>query len=165
MRCNFPRATGRPPDRSAGERWGRRGANRPNPWERGTRDEGRVGPSDRPFDCRHSRAPPSRSGVYAPAFSLAVAGAGVRGTPGVRLLVILSPEHGLRGTEDRPGLPDAVDSASGLPIYSLYGGTPLSAIAGLDSVDVVLVDLQDIGARYYRYPHTAVLLVQEGARR
>src|SRR4029077_17732057 len=36
----------------------------------------------------------------------------VRGTPGVRLLVILSPEHGLRGTEDRPGLPDAVDSAS-----------------------------------------------------
>src|SRR2546430_12433273 len=42
----------------------------------------------------------------------------VRGTPGVRLLVILSPEHGLRGTEDRPGLPDAVDSASGLRITS-----------------------------------------------
>ncbi len=82
----------------------------------------------------------------------------VRGTPGVRLLVILSPEHGLRGTEDRPGLPDAVDSASGLPIYSLYGGTPLSAIAALDSVDVVLVDLQDIGARYYSYPTTAVLV-------
>src|SRR5205823_1088931 len=89
----------------------------------------------------------------------------VRGTPGVRLLVILSPEHGLRGTEDRPGLPDAVDSASGLPIYSLYGGTPLSAIAALDSVDVVLVDLQDIGARYYSYPTTAVLLLQEAARR
>src|SRR5437660_782038 len=88
----------------------------------------------------------------------------VRGTPGVRLLVILSPEHGLRGTEDRPGLPDAVDSASGLPIYSLYGGTPLSAIAVLDSVDVVLVDLQDIGARYYSYPTTAVLLLQEAAR-
>src|ERR1051325_9451766 len=89
----------------------------------------------------------------------------VRGTPGVRLLVILSPEHGLRGTEDRPGLPDAVDSASGLPIYSLYGGTPLSAIAGLDSVDVVLVDLQDIGARYYSYSTTAVLLLPEAARR
>jgi uncharacterized protein YbbC (DUF1343 family) len=79
--------------------------------------------------------------------------------------VILSPEHGLRGTEDRPGLPDAVDSASGLPIYSLYGGTPLSAIAALDSVDVVLVDLQDIGARYYSYPTTAVLLLQEASRR
>src|SRR2546429_3591015 len=89
----------------------------------------------------------------------------VRGTPGVRLLVILSPEHGLRGTEDRPGLPDAVDSASGLSIYSLYGGTPLSAIAALDSVDVVLGDLQDIGARYYSYPTTAVLLLQGAARR
>jgi uncharacterized protein YbbC (DUF1343 family) len=89
----------------------------------------------------------------------------LRGTPGVRLVVILSPEHGLRGTEDRPGLPDAVDSASGLPIYSLYGGTPLSAIGALDSVDAVLVDLQDIGARYYSYPPTAVLLMQEAAHR
>src|SRR2546423_15165054 len=89
----------------------------------------------------------------------------LRGTPGVRLLVILSPEHGLRGTEDRPGLPDAVDSASGLPIYSLYGGTPPSAIAALDSMDVVLVDLQDVGARYYSYPPTAVLLLQEASRR
>src|SRR5690349_6108663 len=89
----------------------------------------------------------------------------LRGTPGVRLAVILSPEHGLRGTEDRAGLPDAVDSASGLPIYSLYGGTPLSAITTLDSVDVMLVDLQDVGARYYSYPTTAVLLLQEASRR
>ena len=89
----------------------------------------------------------------------------LRGTPGVRLLVILSPEHGLRGTEDRAGLPDAVDSASGLPIYSLYGGTPLSGIAALDTADVVLIDLQDVGARYYSYPLTAVLLMQEAARR
>jgi len=89
----------------------------------------------------------------------------LRGTPGVRLVVILSPEHGLRGTEDRPGLPDANDSASGIPIYSLYGGTPLSGIAALDTVDVMLVDLQDVGARYYSYPPTAVLLMQEAARR
>jgi len=89
----------------------------------------------------------------------------LRGTPGVRLAVILSPEHGLRGTEDRAGLSDAVDSASGLPIYSLYGGTPLSAITTLDSVDVVLVDLQDVGARYYSYPTTTVLVMQEAVRR
>src|SRR3989441_7440870 len=89
----------------------------------------------------------------------------LRGMPGVRLMVNLSPEHGLRGTEDRAGLPDAVDSASGLPIYSLYGGTPLSAIAALDSVDVVLVDLQDVGARYYSYPTTTVLVMQEAVRR
>lgn len=89
----------------------------------------------------------------------------LRGTPGVHLAVILSPEHGLRGLEDRPGLPDAVDSATGLPIYSLYGGTPLPAVAALDSVDLVLVDLQDVGARYYSYPPTTVLLMEEAARR
>jgi uncharacterized protein YbbC (DUF1343 family) len=89
----------------------------------------------------------------------------LRGIAGVRLVVILSPEHGIRGTEDRPGLGDAVDSASGLPIYSLYGGTPLPAIAALDSVDVILADLQDAGARYYSYPSTVVLVMQEAARR
>src|SRR6266851_1056548 len=70
----------------------------------------------------------------------------LRGAPGVRLTLILSPEHGLEGAVDRPALPDAVDPASGLPIYSLYGGTPLPNIAALDSVDLVLVDLQDVGA-------------------
>ncbi len=89
----------------------------------------------------------------------------LRGTPGVRLVLILSPEHSLRGTEDRPGLPDAVDSATGLPIYSLYGGTSLPAIAALDTVDLILVDLQDIGARYYSYPATVVLLMEEATRR
>ncbi len=89
----------------------------------------------------------------------------LRAAPGVRLAAILTPEHGIRGAEDRPGLPDAVDSATGLPIYSLYGGTPLSAIAALDTVDLLLVDLQDVGARYYSYPSTAVLLMAEVARR
>src|SRR3989449_4078290 len=89
----------------------------------------------------------------------------LRGTPGVRVTVILSPEHGLRGLDDRPGLPDAVDSTTGLPIYSLYGGTPLAAVAALDSVDVFLVDLQDVGARYYSYPPTTVVLMEEATRR
>jgi len=84
---------------------------------------------------------------------------------GYRVTALFSPEHGFRGLEDRPGLPDAVDSASGLPIYSLYGGTPLSRRAALDSVDVLLVDLQDIGARYYTYPASATQLMREAARR
>jgi len=89
----------------------------------------------------------------------------LRGTPGVQVSLILNPEHGLRGVEDRSGLHDTVDSATGLPIYSLYGGTPLSAISALDSVDLILVDLQDVGARYYSYPPTAVLVMQDAARR
>lgn len=84
---------------------------------------------------------------------------------GYRLMALFSPEHGFRGLEDRQSLPDATDSASGLPIYSLYGVTPLSRRAVLDSVDVLLVDLQDIGARYYTYYSSATQLVREAARR
>src|SRR3989475_6949490 len=52
----------------------------------------------------------------------------LRSTAAVELRLLFSPEHGFRGAEDRPGLPDGVDSATGLPIYSLYGGTPLSDV-------------------------------------
>lgn len=83
---------------------------------------------------------------------------------GHRLTALFSPEHGFRGTEDRPGLPDGADSATGLPIYSLYGGSRDAARAALDSVDVVLIDLQDIGARYYTYISTAVILMRDAAR-
>ena len=81
------------------------------------------------------------------------------------LVQIFSPEHGFRGVEDRPGLPDGSDSATGLPIYSLYTGSRPPNYAPLDRVDLLLIDLQDIGARYYTYPATAVLLMREAARR
>ena len=84
---------------------------------------------------------------------------------GYRPVALFSPEHGFRGLDDRPGLPDGVDSASGLPIYSLYGGTPLSRRFVLDSLDAVLIDLQDIGARYYTYPASATQLLRAAARR
>ena len=84
---------------------------------------------------------------------------------GQNLTALFSPEHGFRGLEDRPGLPDAIDSATGLPIYSLYGGSRAAAWAALDSVDVLLVDLQDIGARYYTYVASAVTLLEQAAQR
>jgi len=82
---------------------------------------------------------------------------------GGRLTVLFSPEHGFRGTEDREGLPDGRDSATGLPIYSLYGGSRSAARAALDSIDVLLIDLQDIGARFYTYPATATSLMRAAA--
>jgi len=88
----------------------------------------------------------------------------LRATPGVQLSFLLNPEHGFRGTEDRPNVPDAVDSASGLPIYTLYGAATPSALARLEGVDAVLVDLQDVGARYYTYVSTGVVLLQAAAR-
>src|SRR5574341_492514 len=84
---------------------------------------------------------------------------------GARLMVLFSPEHGFRGTEDREGLPDSRDSATGLPIYSLYGGSRSAARAALDSIDVLLIDLQDIGARFYTYIATATQLMREAAAR
>lgn len=84
---------------------------------------------------------------------------------GLRPVALFSPEHGFRGLADRPGLPDAVDSATGLPIYSLYGGSRTAARGALDSLDVLLIDLQDIGARYYTYPATATSLMRDAAAR
>ena len=88
----------------------------------------------------------------------------LRTTHDARLTVLFSPEHGFRGTEDRPGLPDGRDSGTGLPIYSLYGGSRTTAWAALDSTDVVLVDLQDIGARYYTYPASLAQLMRAATR-
>jgi len=88
----------------------------------------------------------------------------LRTAPGSRLTVLFSPEHGFRGTEDREGLPDSRDSATGLPIYSLYGGSRSAALTALDSIDVLLIDLQDIGARFYTYIATAAGLMREAAR-
>ena len=85
----------------------------------------------------------------------------LRTAHGARLTVLFSPEHGFRGTEDRSGLPDGRDSATGLPIYSLYGGSRTAARAAVDSVDVLLIDLQDIGARYYTYIATTVQVMRD----
>ncbi len=76
---------------------------------------------------------------------------------GVRLVALFSPEHGFRGAAD-PGaaVASSVDSATGLPIYSLYGRNSAPTDEMLAGIDVLLVDLQDAGARYYTYLATTV---------
>lgn len=76
---------------------------------------------------------------------------------GVRLTALFSPEHGFRGRAE-PGEPVAssVDSATGLPIYSLYGRSLTPDPKSLADLDVVLIDLQDVGARYYTWLATTV---------
>jgi uncharacterized protein YbbC (DUF1343 family) len=87
----------------------------------------------------------------------------LRAHPAVHVAFLLSPEHGFQGTKDLPDLPNAIDSATGLLIYSLYGGAHSRGFLELDSVDAVVVDLQDIGARYYTYVSTAVDLMEDAA--
>jgi uncharacterized protein YbbC (DUF1343 family) len=83
---------------------------------------------------------------------------------GVRLVALFSPEHGFRGAAD-PGaaVASSVDSTTGLPIYSLYGRTSAPTDEMLQGVDVLLVDLQDAGARYYTYITTTVDVMKAAA--
>jgi len=83
---------------------------------------------------------------------------------GVAVVALFSPEHGFRGTAD-PGAPVAssLDSATGLPIYSLYGPTSAPSAEMLRGVEVLLVDLQDAGARYFTYLFTTVEVMRSAA--
>ena len=82
---------------------------------------------------------------------------------GVRLVAILTPEHGLNG--DREGTVDSTqDSITGLPVYSLYGATRRPTGAMLTGIDTVVVDLQDAGVRFYTYPTTVGYVLEEAAK-
>ena len=83
----------------------------------------------------------------------------------VNLVALFSPEHGFRGAAD-PGavVASSIDSATGLPIYSLYGRTTAPTDSMLAGVDVMVVDLQDAGARYYTYISTTVEVMKAATR-
>ena len=82
---------------------------------------------------------------------------------GVRLTAIFSPEHGFRGKLDREGIGDSIDTATGLPIFSLYGQTHAPTGEMLRTLDTLLIDLQDIGARPYTYISTTLLTLRAAA--
>lgn len=75
---------------------------------------------------------------------------------GVTLTAIFSPEHGFRGVLDQPNVANTMDSATGLPIFSLYGENRAPTAEMLDGIDVMVADLQDIGARTYTYISTVL---------
>jgi len=76
---------------------------------------------------------------------------------GVKLVALFSPEHGFRGAaEAGAAVVSSLDSATGLPIYSLYGRVSAPTEPMLQGVDLLLVDLQDAGARYYTYIGTTI---------
>ncbi|HKV52208.1 MAG TPA: DUF1343 domain-containing protein [Gemmatimonadaceae bacterium] len=85
--------------------------------------------------------------------------------PAPKLVALLSPEHGIRGTEDRTNLANGRDVRTGLPIYSLYGGTVLAPPDSLlDRLDVLIVDLQDLGARPWTYVASLVYAMRAAAQ-
>jgi uncharacterized protein YbbC (DUF1343 family)/CubicO group peptidase (beta-lactamase class C family) len=83
--------------------------------------------------------------------------------PGVKLVKIFSPEHGLQGKLDVENIADTRDEATGLPVYSLYGETRKPAAEQLAELDTLVFDIQDIGARFYTYVSTMGLALEAAA--
>jgi len=89
--------------------------------------------------------------------------------PGVRLVTLFGPEHGLRGeAQDMEAVPGGTDPGTGLPIHSLYGSSAATLAPEtemLDGLDLLLVDLPDVGARYYTFAATLSYVMERAATR
>ncbi len=83
--------------------------------------------------------------------------------PGVKLIALFSPEHGIRGAADEK-VSDSKDEQTGLPIYSLYGETRRPKPEQLKDLDAIVFDIQDIGSRFYTYISTLGYLMEEAAK-
>ena len=85
---------------------------------------------------------------------------------GVQVTALFSPEHGLQGAEDRSDVSDDKDSATGLPVFSLYRASSRRIQPRmLDNLDALVFDIQDVGARFYTYSCTMLYSMEEAAKK
>ncbi len=88
------------------------------------------------------------------------------GAAGVTLEAIFSPEHGIAGTLDTTDIHGSKDVATGVPVYSVYGGTDAARRPTADvmkTLDAVVFDVQDAGARFYTYETTLGYFLEAAA--
>ena len=79
----------------------------------------------------------------------------------VNLTALFAPEHGIRGNSQAGGsVGNEVDAITGLTVYSLYGNTQKPTKEMMDKVDVLCIDIQDVGARFYTYIYTMAYAMQ-----
>jgi uncharacterized protein YbbC (DUF1343 family)/CubicO group peptidase (beta-lactamase class C family) len=83
--------------------------------------------------------------------------------PGVHLVALFSPEHGIRGSVDEK-VGDSRDPKTGLPIYSLYGARQRPTPETLQRIDTLVYDIQDAGCRYYTYISTLGYILEGAAK-
>ena len=92
----------------------------------------------------------------------------LRAAPGVELLALFGPEHGVLGdAQDMIGVESEVDRRTGVPVHSLYGSTveSLSPTAeSLTGLDLLIFDVQDVGSRYYTFAATMAYAMASAAR-
>ena len=87
--------------------------------------------------------------------------------PGLRLAAIFSPEHGVEGTADTTSIANSKDAKTGVPIVSVYGDTDAKRRPSLEvlrNLDVIVFDVQDIGARFYTYETTLGYFLEAAAK-
>jgi uncharacterized protein YbbC (DUF1343 family)/CubicO group peptidase (beta-lactamase class C family) len=82
-----------------------------------------------------------------------------------KLVALFSPEHGIRGQLDQENVASSRDEKTGLTIHSLYGATRRPTDAMLEGIDTLVVDLQDVGVRFYTYSTTMAYVLEEAAKR
>jgi uncharacterized protein YbbC (DUF1343 family) len=84
--------------------------------------------------------------------------------PGVQLVALFSPEHGIAGHAD-DNVPSSKDASTGLPIYSLYGDHNRPTDEMLNGIDALVFDVQDAGVRFYTYTTTMGYCMEEAAKK
>jgi uncharacterized protein YbbC (DUF1343 family)/CubicO group peptidase (beta-lactamase class C family) len=87
--------------------------------------------------------------------------------PGISLDAIFSPEHGVTGTLDTTDVKNTKDAATGIEVYSVYGGSDASRRPPMDvlkRLDAVVIDLADAGVRFYTYEATTGYFLEAAAK-
>jgi uncharacterized protein YbbC (DUF1343 family)/CubicO group peptidase (beta-lactamase class C family) len=87
--------------------------------------------------------------------------------PGIKLSVIFSPEHGVAGVADTTSIDESKDQATGVAVVSLYGATDAKRRPPVDllkTIDAVVIDIQDAGARFYTYETTLGYVLEAAAQ-
>jgi len=87
----------------------------------------------------------------------------LKSAPGVKLVALFSPEHGIAGRADS-SVANATDAKTGLTIYSLYGATRRPTPEMLASLDALVFDIQDAGVRFYTFTTTMAYCMEEAAK-
>ena len=84
--------------------------------------------------------------------------------PTIKIVALFGPEHGIRGNASAgEHVINSIDEITGVPIFSLYGETKKPTKEMLTNVEILIFDMQDVGARYYTYLSTMILTMEAAA--
>lgn len=90
----------------------------------------------------------------------------LREDPHTTVVAFYAPEHGLRGNvQAGQKITDQLDPATSIPVFSLYGQRPAPSREALEGVDMLIFDIQDVGARFYTYDWTMTHAMEAAARK